>query len=212
MDELKDKLFVFHVHTKYSFDSFLKPKVIVDHLFKNDVYSVVITDHDTIKGAIEAKKYAKEKYGDKFLVVIGEEVNTDVGDIIGFPLKKEIKSREHKEVIKEIKNQGGMVVLPHPYNSHKLSKIDFKDIDFIETFNARYSQKDANDLAEKHGIKEIIGSDAHFKDDILNTYLVFDDDWKIKLQGRRKNKGINILKSRIIKRLKNYGYQIKGFG
>ena len=185
--DIFNKKIVFHMHTKYSHDSELEPSFIVDTLFKNDISIAIITDHNSIKGAVEAKAYAEKKYGDKFNVIIGEEVKSDIGDIIGFPLKEEIQLVNHLEVIKNIKNQGGYVCLPHPYKSHNLLRIhdpDFIELmDFIEIFNSRTGERTNNfakELADKYNKKVIIGSDVHVKKELLNTYFIFDENWVIK--------------------------------
>ena len=149
--DIFNKKIVFHIHTKYSHDSNLEPALIVDTLFKGNISAAIITDHNSIQGAIEAKSYAEKKYGDKFNVIVGEEVKTDIGDIIGFPLKDEIQLVDHLEVISNIKSQGGYVCLPHPYKSHNLLRIHDSDfielIDFIEIFNRRFK----TEAAESYG-------------------------------------------------------------
>lgn len=184
--DIFNKKIVFHIHTKYSFDSDLEPALIVDTLFKENISVAIITDHNSIQGAIEAKSYAEKKYRDKFNVIVGEEVKTDIGDIIGFPLKEEIQLVDHLEVIADIKRQGGYVCLPHPYKSHNLLRIhdhDFIELmDFIEIFNGRTSAKlnsYANELAAKFKKKVIVGSDIHVKKELLNTYFIFNENMEI---------------------------------
>ena len=186
MEILKKSKTVFHVHTYHSIDSFLKPKVLVDVLFKAKIDNVIITDHNSIRGALEAKAYAEKNYTNKFNVIIGEEVKTDIGDIIGFPIKDEIQLKDHKKVIDEIKKQGGFACLPHPYKSHNLLKIheqQFIDsIDFIEIFNARVSKKlneYAKEMASYYNKNTIIGSDAHVKGDLLNASFIFNNSLEI---------------------------------
>ena len=161
---------LFHAHTNYSYDSNISPKKLIDILLRLGVKKVIITDHETIRGALLAARYSR---GRDIEVVVGEEICTDIGDIIGFPLTKEITSRKHQKVISEIKSQGGFVALPHPYRNHCFSKIhdsDFlKYIDFVETFNLRTSEKDdafAVLLAKKRGIGVICGADVHLKQEI----------------------------------------------
>ena len=155
-----------HIHSKCSFDSILEPKQIIKVAKKRGLDGVAITDHNTIKGGLEAKKINKSQ---DFLVIVGSEVNTEVGDIIGLFLTEEIKSRNSMEVIEEIKKQGGLVVLPHPYRGHKLNDELLKRIDVIEGFNARTNDKDNEEavkLAEKYNKPIIAGSDAHFASEI----------------------------------------------
>jgi len=73
------------------------------------------------------------------------------------------------DVIEEIRDQGGVVVLPHPFRGHKLSKELVSAVHAIETFNSR-TCKAENDLAEelqkKHNKVALAGSDAHFYSEI----------------------------------------------
>jgi len=155
-----------HIHSKYSFDSILEPKKIIKVAKKRGLDGVAITDHNTIKGSLEAKKINEDE---DFLVIVGSEISTEAGDIIGLFLSEEIKSRNSIEVIEEIKEQGGIVVLPHPYRGHKLNEELIEKIDAIEVFNAR-SSKIENErsvkLAERYDKPVIAGSDAHFASEI----------------------------------------------
>ncbi|KPJ69454.1 hypothetical protein AMJ44_03810 [candidate division WOR-1 bacterium DG_54_3] len=158
--------FDLHIHSKYSYDSLLEPAKIVKAAKRKGLSGVAITDHNTIKGGMEALKYAD----DAFLVIVGEEVATDEGEIIGLFLKEDIKSKSALAIIKEIKDQGGVAVLAHPYK--RTSRINMgiiKEIDAIEGFNSRaemLSSSNKNrmalELAQKHNLPVIAGSDAHF--------------------------------------------------
>ena len=155
-----------HIHSKYSFDSLLEPRKIIKVAKKKGLDGVAITDHNTIKGGLEAKKISR---GQDFLVIVGSEISTEVGDITGLFLSEEIKSRNSMEVIEEIKEQGGLVVLPHPCRGHKPSEKIVKKVDAIEGFNARTSKEnniEAVKLAEKYNKPIVAGSDAHFASEI----------------------------------------------
>ena len=201
---------IFHIHTKYSFDSILSPKKIVDLAWKNKINFVFITDHNTIHGALEAKEYAK-KNKIPVDVIIGEEVATDVGDIIGIFLKRNIKSRDYKKVMNEIRKQGGMAVLPHPLVSHDIEKISkFKNIDFVEVWNSRTSEKNeinVEKLIEKLDSKPIVGSDAHLTNEIFNSLILFESinefkKGKIKFRIIKKSNKFNKIISLVFKKLK----------
>ena len=155
-----------HIHSKYSFDSILEPKKIIKVAKKKGLDGVAITDHNTIKGGLEAKKINEDQ---DFLVIVGSEISTDIGDITGLFLNEEIKSRNSMEVIEEIKEQGGIVVLPHPCRGHKLNDEIVKRVDAIEGFNARTNKEnnmEAVKLAEKYNKPIVAGSDAHFASEI----------------------------------------------
>ena len=187
MEQLINTKTVFHIHTRYSNDSFLKPSKIIDIMVNANIDNVVITDHNSIRGAEEAKNYAIMKYNNKINVIIGEEVKTNIGDIIGFPLHTEIQDVDHFKVVNEIKKQGGFVCLPHPYKYHNLYKIHdtnfLKTVDFIEIFNSRlntklnnFAEELADSLTDK---KKIVGSDAHLKRELLNVFFMYNESMEI---------------------------------
>lgn len=178
----------FHIHSKYSFDSISDPKDIIKVAKKRGLDGIAVTDHDTIKGGLETSKLCK---GKNFFVIIGEEIHTDMGDIIGLFLNEEIKSRRCLEVIEEIKGQGGVTVLPHPFRGHKNIEEIARHVDLIEVFNSRCSfegNKKAEMLAEKIKKKVIAGSDAHSLREIGYATVYFEGKNSLKkliLNGNR---------------------------
>lgn len=197
MEKLINKKIVFHVHTNVSYDCGIKPHELVDTMIENGVDTVIITDHNSIKGAEKAKNYAETKYGNRLDVLIGEEVLTDIGDIIGFPIKEEIQDFDHKIVIEKMKTQGAYICLPHPFKSHELNRIEEEDfidkMDFVEVFNSRLNNKlneKAMVFAEKFNKKQLVGSDAHIKNELTNTHFRYDSSYqlietKMELTSRR---------------------------
>lgn len=154
-------LFDFHIHSKYSYDSLLQPEKIIRIAMKKGLSGVAITDHNTIRGGIETFRLPNFE----LKVIVGAEIKTQFGDIIGLFLNEEIISRNAFEVIDEIRNQGGIVVLPHPYRKGKdIPHELLNKIDVIEGFNAR-SEHSANlrarEYAKMKNLPAIAGSDAH---------------------------------------------------
>jgi hypothetical protein len=169
---------------------------------------IAITDHGTIRGSIKAKEIAKNF---NIEVVIGSEIKTDWGDIIGLYLNDEIKEVEWEKVISDIRSQGGISVLPHPYRGRRV-KLDYlaKKVDFIEIWNSRSSyeeNKKAQLLANSLRKKILCGSDAHCLPEIglvkvlenLNQYTV-QEPFTLK-----QTINWNIKKSRIIHLFKKIG-------
>jgi hypothetical protein len=153
--------FLFHFHTTYSDDGCITPQAAVEFALANNIGLLAPTDHDTIRGSLEIKKLAD---GHGIRVIIGAEYSSECGDIIGLFLKEEVIARDSKEIIREIKGQGGMVVLPHPYRSHQLSEWLLNSVDAVETFNARLSKElndRATELAQRLRLPQFVGSDAH---------------------------------------------------
>lgn len=168
-----------HIHSKYSYDGFLNPEKIVKVARKRGLSGIAVTDHDTIKGGLETKKYENED----FEVIIGSEVSTYKGEVIGLYLYEEIKSNHFHEVIDEIKSQDGIVVVPHPFDvmrrsTFNIEKKDINKINSIEIFNSRcvhnkYNQK-AAEFAKINRLGITGGSDAHFANEIGNAGIIIE--------------------------------------
>ena len=171
-----------HVHTRYSVDSISPPDKIVQQCLKAGINCVAITDHNEIAGAFEVERIAP------FKVIIGEEVLTNQGEVIGYFLKEKIPDRlSPEETVARIKAQGGLVCVPHPYDRFRsgaklrpqaLKKI-LPEIDLIEVFNSRAmllrDSARALELAQKQGLPGTAGSDAHIAREIGSTYMEIPD-------------------------------------
>jgi predicted metal-dependent phosphoesterase TrpH len=167
----------FHIHSKYSPDSFLTPQTIVRVAKRKGLSVVAVTDHTTIRGALETARRASEQ--NDLLVIQGMEVRTSIGDIIGLFLEGEVASTDVHEAIDEIKKQGGLVILPHPFKRHEnISEELVLDIDVIEALNGRSSiaeNSKARRLAVSMGKPIIAGSDAHISYEIGRVRTIFSD-------------------------------------
>jgi len=129
--------FDLHVHSKYSFDSLMSSKTIIKTANKKNLNGLAITDHNTILGA----KKTCEQNESPLLIIIGSEVSTDIGDIIGLFLTEDVKSHDSLEVLDDIKSQGGLSVLAHPFKGHELTSDKaaemLRRIDCFEILNSR---------------------------------------------------------------------------
>jgi hypothetical protein len=147
----------------------------VDSALQKGIDCICIVDHNEIKGAIEAMKYAFDK---NILVLPGIEILTLAGDILGINVKKIIPDyRPPKETIQEIRKQGGMAVIPHPFwplSSIKNDKETLLSADAIEIFNAdmfRFINRKARLFCQKHDLAFTAGSDAHMAKFVGRAYL-----------------------------------------
>ena len=136
-----------HIHSKYSGlmkymgltfpDSVEEPKNIIRSAKKRGLDIIAITDHNTIRGGLETKKLEKE-YGVK--VIVGSEIMTKEGELLGLYLNEEIpKGLTAEETVEKIHEQGGLAVAPHPYSPicHALGDRIFNlKLDGVEVFNA----------------------------------------------------------------------------
>jgi predicted metal-dependent phosphoesterase TrpH len=158
---------LFHIHTHFSFDSLLSPREIVSTARQRRADVLIVTDHNTIRGSKEVLRLAG---GNPRHVVVSGEYNTEKGDLIGLFLKDEIHTRQSDQVIREVKAQGGLVVLPHPFRGHKLDSELLKGVDLVETYNSRCSasqNRSAEKLARKLGKPALGGCDAHFAAELV---------------------------------------------
>ena len=161
----------FHIHTRASKDSILPFWLILLVAKLKKLNTLVITDHNEIWGAQKCKEKFK-KYNIE--VIVGEEIFTSKGEIIGLNLKTRIRpDLSPEQTIKEIRQQNGIVYVPHPYDEKRYKTVlieseierNKNEIDFIEVHNGRnISEKfdiKQNEMAEKYELCKIIGSDAH---------------------------------------------------
>ncbi|WP_292521929.1 PHP domain-containing protein [Methanoculleus sp.] len=163
-----------HIHSKYSFDSLLSPRTILKVAKKKGLTGIAVTDHNTIRGGLEVRKINKDK---DFTVIVGSEIQTEIGDIIGLCINEEIRSRVAVDVIEEIKDQGGVIVLPHPFRGHKLNQYIIEQFDAIEVLNGRSTPEENNkalELAKGYNKPFTAGSDAHFAVEIGCVHMRTD--------------------------------------
>jgi predicted metal-dependent phosphoesterase TrpH len=160
-----------HTHSRYSDDGTLAPAEILAIAKKRGLSGLAVTDHGTIRGGAEAQKLA----GAGFEVVVGAELMTDLGEVIGLYLTREITAQGFAEVVAEIHAQGGLAVIPHPFDALRRTACrptarEAALVDAIEGFNARcilnrYNGEAARFAREYH-LPIVGGSDAHFGGEI----------------------------------------------
>lgn len=150
-----------HVHTWHSFDSLLAPAAYLAYARRARLDFVAVTDHNTLAGS---RALAALNRDPGLEVVIGAEYATDRGDVIGLFLTDEVVSRRFDAVIAEIRAQGGLALLPHPYRGRDSDPERIAAVDVVEVFNAR-SSAEANASAaadaERLGVPGIAGADIH---------------------------------------------------
>lgn len=176
-----------HLHTKYSKDSLMNFWFLYWKLKFSGIDAVAITEHNNIIGALEFKKFCARRKK-KIQVIVGDEIFTSQGEIIGLFLQEQIKpGLSAKETIYQIKSQNGIVYIPHPYDRKRrktvLAETVIEEnrnlIDCIEIHNGRnisplYSLKQ-KEIASKYGIKPVIGSDAHTWIEVGRNYMEASD-------------------------------------
>jgi predicted metal-dependent phosphoesterase TrpH len=177
------KFFEFHCHSNFSSDANVSLDAIIEKYKRKGISGIALTDHDIITGAFALKAIAP----DWLTVIVGEEINTSAGEIIGLFLKEVIRpGLSLQETIFEIKKQGGLVMLPHPFDRLRKKRLIYSEIeknidniDIIEVFNARNvfesDNRKAVQFAKKWNKTTICGSDAHFLSEYGKTVAEIDD-------------------------------------
>ncbi len=157
-----------HMHTDHSYDCATPVEVLLAEASQRGLGAIAVTDHNEISGALEARAKASG-----IQVIVGEEVKTaEQGEVIGLFIEEKIpRGMTLQETIAEIKRQGGLVYVPHPFDrmhavpdyEHLLGVID--DVDAIEVFNPRVAIAEFNEEAVRFAAKYRMiagaGSDAH---------------------------------------------------
>jgi predicted metal-dependent phosphoesterase TrpH len=160
-----------HMHTDHSPDCATPVDVLLSTARQAGLGAIAITDHNEISGAIEAREQAERDGGPK--VIVAEEVKTaEQGEVIGLFVEEKIpRGLTMAETIGEIRRQGGIVYVPHPFDrlhsvpdyEHLLDIVE--EIDILEVFNPRVALTAFNEEAERFAAKYRIvpgaGSDAH---------------------------------------------------
>ncbi|CAA9369809.1 MAG: hypothetical protein AVDCRST_MAG68-5401 [uncultured Gemmatimonadetes bacterium] len=165
-----------HVHTRHSPDSLNSPEGILAAMDARGIGRVVIADHDRLEGALRLRDRAPER------ILVGEEVKTREGpDVIGIFLAEEIpRGTPIRETCERIRAQGGIVYIPHPFDTRRNGAGDLLDelaelVDVVEAHNARTFRRELNERGEAWAIgagKRLgAGSDAHTLAEIGAAYV-----------------------------------------
>ena len=172
-DPLEDREWILcdlHLHTSWSHDCTVETADLLDHAEAEGLGGIAVTDHNVFGGALEAVELARDR---DLIVIPGEEVKTDgQGEVIGLFLREEIpRGLTFADTIAAIKEQGGLVYLPHPFDRlHTVPDPStlhrhLADIDVFEVYNARILREGHNDealrFARKYNLIQGAGSDAH---------------------------------------------------
>lgn len=166
-----------HTHSILSQDGGITENDYRKTLLEKKLDCIAITDHNTITYA----KQCQKKLGEA--IIIGEEITTNSGEIIGLFLTKCVPPfLSLQETIALIKEQKGIVYIPHPFDIQRngigeknLEAIQH-DIDIVETFNARmvFAEKNTQAItfAEKNNLPGMCSSDAHSANGLGHAYTI----------------------------------------
>jgi hypothetical protein len=155
----------------------MAPERLVERCVKVGLSCIAVTDHDTIEGSLAARRIAP------FTVIIAEEVGSSEGEITGLFLQETIPGGlSALETVRRIKEQGGIVSIPHPFDRfrrHVINRDALEEIiphaDIVEAFNSRNNlaaaDRKAAELAREHGKLTSGVSDAHTAIELGRTYV-----------------------------------------
>jgi predicted metal-dependent phosphoesterase TrpH/glycosyltransferase involved in cell wall biosynthesis len=171
-EPLGDRPFILadlHMHTNHSHDCSVPVADLLDYAEAQGLGAIAITDHNVFSGAKKAVELAR---GRDLVVIAGEEIKTEAGEVIGLFLQEEIeRGLPMGDTIAAIREQGGVVYLPHPFDRlHTIPDAPtlhrhLSEIDVFEVYNARLLFEGFNDealrFARKYNLTMGAGSDAH---------------------------------------------------
>ena len=156
-----------HLHTCYSLDSLLSIETMIDRARELGIDRLAVTDHNEIEGALAAQKLAPE------LIIVGEEIQTTVGELLGYFMTEKIpEGLEPEEVLRRLKDQGAVISVAHPFDRRGGIAWEWEQLadlspmlDAVEVFNARCLSQEFNQraqaFADEFGLSGTVGSDAH---------------------------------------------------
>ena len=173
-----------HCHTSASFDCLASPGSVVKAAASRGITHLAITDHDRIDGALRARDVAPPN----LQVIVGEEVKTADGDLVALFLERAVvPGRPARETIDEVRAQGGLVGIPHPFDKYRGSML--KDprleaigtlVDWVEAHNARVVGGSGNEraaaFARELGLPGVAVSDAHSVIEVGVAYSIVEVD------------------------------------
>jgi predicted metal-dependent phosphoesterase TrpH len=171
----------FHCHTIYSKDSVTRPEDLVRTARLRGIDRLVVTDHNTIGGALETQKLDPE------LVIVGEEILTTQGELLAAFVTEEIPPRLTPiETIRRLRDQGAFISVSHPFDERRGWSLEHLQeitplVDAIEVFNSRCIFEEENTRAEafarENGLPGTVGSDAHTLVELGQALMILNEDF-----------------------------------
>jgi len=168
-----------HVHTIFSGDATINPKLLVDTLYAHPtVKGVAITDHDTLEGYFQVRKLATV-YQD-LLVIPGVEATTREGHFILLGIEEKPPYMSTLEsVVDFAMERAALIVIPHPYRADRgigdtAERIQADAIEVINPSATLKENKLAEKLARARSLPGVAGSDAHKPEELWTAYTEID--------------------------------------
>lgn len=177
MDGLKTLI---HFHSNYSYDSNISLESLVAFAERENFGCLALTDHDNLEGALRLREMTSMK------VIVGEEITTRDGDVIGLFLEEFIRpGMSARDTALAIREQGGLVLLPHPFTRAfgvgvGAKAFDMLDlIDAVEVNNGQHvtsgPDRKARRFAKSFDFAQFVGADSHMTHSIAPCYQIMRD-------------------------------------
>jgi predicted metal-dependent phosphoesterase TrpH len=177
-----------HIHTSFS-DGLMTPEAVVEYVAtETDLRVIAITDHDTIEGAVAARRYQRRhqrEFG-HLEIIIGAEITSREGDIVGLFLTDDVPAgMSAAETVEAIHAQGGLAIAVHPFSflvptmvKGVRGRVHSLPFDGVEIRNAAPTEFPSNYLAQwinrrRRALPEVGGSDAHYLPTVGQTFTLF---------------------------------------
>ncbi|HEX2142418.1 MAG TPA: PHP domain-containing protein [Candidatus Limnocylindria bacterium] len=175
----------FHIHTRFSRDSILSEDKFIRIALERGLTHVAVTNHNNVEGAVAVRdRVAELGLDDRLTVILGEEVSTSDGEVVGVFLSRTIpRGLTADQTADAIHEQGGLVSIPHPFDPFRGSHIrreplerlaEAGKIDMVEVFNSRVTfgrhNQEAAEFAARYGIPGIACSDSHSSFEIAMSF------------------------------------------
>ena len=164
---------IIHCHSQYSYDSLTPISAYLKIAQRQNLDFIILTDHDTIAGS-RALKAAAALRLPHLQVPIAAEYQTDEGDVIAAFLDRDVRARKFTDFVTEVREQSGLLLLPHPYVGHRAPEKVAAACDLVEVFNCRSRESKnsrAYELARSLGKHGYAAADAHFARSICGAVV-----------------------------------------
>jgi predicted metal-dependent phosphoesterase TrpH len=173
-----------HTHSSLSHDGRDPIELLLEQARAVGLDALAVTDHDELEASLRAAELAPD-YG--LVGIPGMEVTCEAGHVLALGIREAIPpGLSFSETLDRIREQGGLAVVPHPFQESrhgvldKISKDELATADAIEVYNSRLltgrSNRQAERFARRRGLPMTAGSDAHIAEMVGQAVTTVDAD------------------------------------
>ncbi|WP_276301044.1 PHP domain-containing protein [Halorussus lipolyticus] len=173
-----------HAHSSLSYDGRDPVELLLEQASAVGLDALAVTDHDEIEASLSAVEQAEE-YG--LVGIPGMEVSSAAGHVLGLGIRERVPAGlSFGETLDRIREQGGVAVVPHPFQKSRsgvmanITESELAEADAIEVYNSRLltgrGNRKAKRFAERRGLPQTAGSDAHISEMVGQAVTRIDAD------------------------------------